>query len=236
MADNSDDWWIMRLLPVLWGLRDSVKILLLVLLMAAASVVLWWPRLAKVVSSSPTAAGPAVPPAEANAPAPAAPVPPAMAGGRGGDAKVGGNGIAIGGPGGNIGPGGVGRGGDGGGGEVHGDGIAAGGAGGSVDGVNIWYPPAVSGYETYMRQTGQQPDPALKPFGRGSMSAGYAPKFVLIEQLRAEYFKARGQPPRSVDEDIGAVPLEYLNQRLQDMGERWRARITATEQYEFFVP
>ncbi len=51
-------------------------------------------------------------------------------GGRGGDATVGGKGVAIGGPGGGAGPGGVG--GDGGGGGVHGDGLAIGGEGGEA--------------------------------------------------------------------------------------------------------
>jgi hypothetical protein len=86
-------------------------------------------------------------------------------GGKGGDAKVGGSGIAIGGPGGHAGK--YGRGGDGGGGEVQGDGIAAGGEGGSAGDDNVWRPPARSGYEIYMERTGQTPDPFMKQFGRG---------------------------------------------------------------------
>jgi len=101
-------------------------------------------------------------------------------GGKGGDAKVGGNGIAIGGPGGH---------GDGGGGEVPGDGIVAGGEGGSAGDDNVWRPPARSGYEVYMEQTGQTPNPLMKQFGRGG----------------------------SVLANINDVPLDHLNQTLEAM-------------------
>ena len=57
-------------------------------------------------------------------------------GGKGGDAKVGGNGVAVGGPGGHGGK--YGHGGAGGSGEVKGDGVAAGGAGGSAGDDGVW--------------------------------------------------------------------------------------------------
>jgi hypothetical protein len=154
-------------------------------------------------------------------------------GGKGGDAKVGGSGIAIGGPGGAAGK--YGRGGDGGGGEVAGDGIAAGGEGGAAGDDSVWRPPARSGYEVYMERTGQAPDPFMKQFGRGGAGGGYAAKFEVIERLRSEYFQSHSITPQSVFENINAVPLDYLNQTLEAMHEAWRARII-NGQYVFFIP
>ena len=85
-------------------------------------------------------------------------------GGRGGNASVGGDGIAIGGPGGPAGK--YGRGGDGGGGEVKGDGIAAGGAGGAAGDDGIWRPPAKSGSEVYRTAMGLPVDPGMRQYGR----------------------------------------------------------------------
>ncbi len=143
-------------------------------------------------------------------------------GGHGGDAKVGGSGIAIGGPGGHAGKGG--RGGDGGGGEVKGDGVAAGGAGGHAGDVGVWRPPAKSGYEVYQRAMGLPVDPALRGFGRGGAGAGYEPKLKIVEELRVAYFRDHAKPFRTVFEDINAVPLEYLNDALAATGEVWRVR------------
>ncbi len=154
-------------------------------------------------------------------------------GGHGGDAKVGGSGIAIGGPGGHAGKGG--RGGDGGGGEVKGDGVAAGGAGGHAGDVGVWRPPAKSGYEVYQRAMGLPVDPALRGFGRGGAGAGYEPKLKIVEELRVAYFRDHAKPFRTVFEDINAVPLEYLNDALAATGEVWRVRIVDDE-YEFYIP
>jgi hypothetical protein len=153
-------------------------------------------------------------------------------GGAGGSAHAPG-GIAIGGPGGHSG-GLPGRGGDGGGGS--GGDINVGGGGGSVDGPDIWFPPAPSGYEVLMRATGQKADPELKKYGRGGMSGGYAEKFTLVEALRADYFRAMGNIPSGVEEDITAMPLNALNTALADAGVSWRARITEYDYYEFYIP
>jgi hypothetical protein len=73
-------------------------------------------------------------------------------GGKGGDAKVGGSGMALGGPGGQAGK--YGSGGAGGSAEVSGDGVAAGGSGGAAGDEGVWRAPAKSGYEVYQREMG----------------------------------------------------------------------------------
>jgi hypothetical protein len=86
-----------------------------------------------------------------------------------------------------------------------------------------------------MEQSGQKPDPFLKQFGHGGVSAGYTDKLQVIEQLRSEYFQATSAKPKTVLENINAVPLDYINQTLVTMNEPWRARIV-NDQYEFFIP
>jgi hypothetical protein len=154
--------------------------------------------------------------------------------GKGGDAKVGGSGTAIGGPGGNVGK--YGRGGDGGSAEVQGDGLAAGGAGGSVDSDDLWSPPAQSGYEVAMKAMGQPIDPKLRQYGRGGMSPGYALRYRIVEQIRGEYFETHQKQPESALENVNALPLDYVNQKLAEMDVNWRARIVRGLYYEFYVP
>jgi hypothetical protein len=153
-------------------------------------------------------------------------------GGKGGDAEVGGSGIAIGGPGGHGGK--HGAGGDGGNAKVQGDGVAAGGEGGSAGDDGVWRPPARSGYEVYLHKMGETLDPFLKQFGRGGAGPGYTEKLRIIEQLRADYFQSYSIRPESILENINAVPLSNLNEKLEAMNESWRARII-NGQYEFFV-
>ena len=153
-------------------------------------------------------------------------------GGKGGNAIVKGSGIAIGGPGGRGCP--HGSGGDGGSAEVNGDGLAAGGEGGSVDGNGVWYPPARSGYEIAMEAQGQPIDPRLRRFGRGGMSEGYAARYKIVEGVWAEYFESHRRNPISALEDVEAVPLDYVNWQLSEMGLDWRARIVKMD-YEFYV-
>ena len=153
-------------------------------------------------------------------------------GGAGGQAKVGGGGVAIGGPGGHAGK--IGRGGAGGHAEVSGDGIAVGGAGGSGDQDDLWRPPAQSAYETHMQTTGQPIDPKKRRPGRGGMSAGYAMRYGIVEKIRMEYFQAHHIAPQDAVENVQAVPLEYVNQKLAEMGVPWRARIVRELDYEFY--
>lgn len=155
-------------------------------------------------------------------------------GGKGGDAKVKGSGIAIGGPGGHGGR--FGQGGDGGSVEVDGDEHRAGGAGGSVSDDGIWRPPAKSGYEVHQRALGLPVDPFMRQFGRGGAAPGYEPKLQIVQELRDGYFRDRGLAPRSIFEDIIAVPLDYLNARLAARNESWRVRIVDGDEYEFFIP
>jgi hypothetical protein len=155
-------------------------------------------------------------------------------GGKGGDAKVFGSGIAIGGPGGRAGL--YGRGGDGGGGEVHGDGVAAGGAGGHAGQDGVWPPPAKSGYEVYQRTMGLSVDPFMRQFGRGGTGAGYEPKLQVVEEIRSIYFKQNKVQPQTIFQNIHAMPLDKLNEELARRNEIWRARIVDEDEYEFFVP
>lgn len=155
-------------------------------------------------------------------------------GGKGGNATVVGNGIAIGGAGGIAGK--YGHGGDGGSGFMQGDGIAAGGAGGSVDSDNLWNPPAASGYEAAMEATGRPIDPKLRQYGRGGMSPDYASRYAVVEEIRQGYFKIQHKPPESALENVNAVPLDYVNQQLAIKGVDWRARIIRNLDYQFYVP
>src|SRR5208337_1096972 len=154
-------------------------------------------------------------------------------GGKGGDAKVGGSGIAIGAPGGQAGKYGIG--GAGGSAEAHGDGLAAGGAGGPAGDDGIWRAPAKSGYEIAQRRLGLPVDPYLRQFGRSGAGAGYEPKLAIIEQLRASYFENHSKTQQTIFENINAVPLDYLNSKLLVNREIWRVRIVDDE-YEFFIP
>jgi len=155
-------------------------------------------------------------------------------GGKGGSAAVYGHGAAIGGPGGHSGnlPG---IGGDGGSGFVNGDGASAGGEGGSVDGEFEWFPPARSGYEVHQRALNLPVDPVLRQYGRGGMSAGYAEKLAVVQNLRTAFFVTTSAPVRSIDEDIAAVPIAYLNSKLAELGLHWRAKVVQGD-YWFFVP
>lgn len=155
-------------------------------------------------------------------------------GGRGGNASVGGSGVAIGGPGGNAGE--RGRGGDGGSAHVAGDGYAAGGAGGHVAKEGVWSPPAKSGYEILQRTLGLPVDPNLRQYGRGGAMAGYEPKLKIIEELRLSYFRAHSQAYQTIFQSVHAVPLDYLNNALASAGEEWRVRIVDEDEYEFFIP
>jgi len=154
-------------------------------------------------------------------------------GGKGGNASVKGSGIAIGGSGGHSGK--YGRGGDGGSATLDGDGIAVGGEGGSVDSDVLWHPPARSGYEIGMESSGQPIDPKMRQYGRGGMSAGYAYRYEIVEEIRSDYFTKNNKKKVSALEDVGAVPLNYVNERLSAKGVNWRARIKGLD-YEFYIP
>jgi hypothetical protein len=146
-------------------------------------------------------------------------------------------GIGFGGPGGTFVNGGQGRGGDGGGGVANGPGSSAGGGqGGSVGSDRYWPHPAKNGYETFQRAQGLPVAPGMRAWGRGGAVAGYEPKLAVVEQLRDKYFAIVRMPPKSYFEDINAVPLDYLNESLADMGEPWRVKIVDTDEYDFYIP
>jgi hypothetical protein len=99
----------------------------------------------------------------------------------------------------------------------------------------IWRAPAKSGYEIAQRKLGLPVDPYMRQFGRGGAVPGYEPKLAIIEQLRAAYFTKYSKSPKTIFEDINAVPLSYLNNELVAKKEIWRVRIIDDE-YECFIP
>ncbi|MGX8009477.1 hypothetical protein ACVDG8_010930 [Mesorhizobium sp. ORM8.1] len=144
-------------------------------------------------------------------------------GGHGGGGEIFGNGTVIGGRGGRVGFGSRGRGGDGGSGVIHGNGLIIGGDGGSVDGENIWYPPARSGYDDYLTKQGESPDWGVMYPGYGGMSAGYLQRHQIVQAIRAAYFHAQGAVDKINRSKIEDVPLAHINLELQASGLLWRA-------------
>jgi hypothetical protein len=153
-------------------------------------------------------------------------------GGKGGSGEIFGSGIVIAGDGGRVGAGGTGRGGDGGSGVVRGDGVIIGGQGGAVDGTHVWYPPAASPLE---RLGGSELNYGSTNYGQGGMSGSYLEKFNIVGQIRNDYFLAYAMPGKINASKIGDVPLDYLNDKLQEQGYPWRARIEG-RWYLFFIP
>jgi hypothetical protein len=156
-------------------------------------------------------------------------------GGRGGSGEIfGDSGTVIGGKGGDVGPGALGRGGDGGGGVIHGHGgTIIGGQGGSVDGTNIWFPPAQSGFIQHLESQGQSPDFNVQYPGAGGASGGWLERQQVVVKIREDYFKKHGQNAKIQSSKIEDVPLEYINERLKDSGFPWRARIEQKYWYLF---
>ena len=141
-------------------------------------------------------------------------------GGRGGNASVVGNrSSAIGGPGGNGGM--HGAGGDGGHATVQGDdSFAAGGAGGNAGtadgrgGTGAPGPMEWLGGPTNMWQ-----------FGRGGSSPNtpeYNRRMVLLTQIRREYMETFPERVSYIDAGIDLVPINWVNKRLEELGETWR--------------
>ncbi|HMI97823.1 MAG TPA: hypothetical protein VK479_15015 [Micropepsaceae bacterium] len=159
-------------------------------------------------------------------------------GGKGGSGEIFGNsGTIIGGRGGKVGPGGLGRGGDGGGGVIHGDGgTIIGGEGGSVDGTNIWYPPAQSSYIQFLESQGQTPDFNVQYPGAGGATAGWLERQEVVVKIREEYFKKAGQDAKVQTSKIEGVPLEYINEKLREFGLPWRARPAQKYWYLYYIP
>lgn len=144
-------------------------------------------------------------------------------GGRGGSGEIFGSGKVIGGRGGRVGVGGHGAGGDGGGGLVHGDGVVIGGDGGSVDGADVWFPPARSGYDHFIAEQGETPDWGVMYPGYGGMSAGYLERHRIVQAIRSRYFESHGTPEKIERSKIGDVPIDHINAELQAAGFAWRA-------------
>lgn len=161
---------------------------------------------------------------------------PVAIGGKGGSGEIFGNGTVVGGAGGHVGAGGTGRGGDGGGGVIHGDGIIIGGEGGSVDGTDIWYPPAQSAYIKYLEDQGQTPDFGIQYPGAGGATEGWIQRQQVVTEIREKYFKDMRQADKLKSSKIGDVPLDYVNNALANVGYPWRARIDKKYWYLFYIP
>jgi hypothetical protein len=161
---------------------------------------------------------------------------PLSEGGRGGSGEIFGSGTITGGRGGRVGPGGAGRGGDGGSGVIHGDGLIIGSEGGSVDGAEVWYPPAQSGYIDSLLSQGQTPDFGVQYPGAGGASAGWNQKNEIVRQIRETYFRETGEIAKISKSKIRDVPLEYINEKLSQVGHPWRASYDKEHWYCFYVP
>lgn len=159
-------------------------------------------------------------------------------GGKGGSGEIfGNNGIIVGGKGGRVGVGGMGRGGDGGSGVIHGDGgLIIGGEGGSVDGTDIWYPPAQSAYIQVLESEGKTPDFNVQYPGAGGASGGWLQRQQIVAKIREEYFKKTGREAKIRSSKIEDVPLEYINEKLKEAGHPWRARIDKKYWYLYYIP
>src|SRR5579863_4909115 len=145
-------------------------------------------------------------------------------GGKGGNAKVGGNrSRAVGGPGGDAGDG-AGRGGDGGSAEVHGDdAFAQGGAGGNAgtaDGRGGRR--AKGGAELANART------ELWGFGCGG-AGGNAPEYNrrlgLLRRYRQEYSRTFPQDAPFIEAGVDPVPINWINKRLEEEGETWQVEM-----------
>lgn len=165
-------------------------------------------------------------------------VAPKAQGGQGGNGEIfGKGGTIIGGKGGNVGAGGVGRGGDGGGGVIHGEGgTIIGGEGGSVDGTNIWYPPAQSGWIQHLESEGQTPDFNIQYPGAGGATGGWLERQNVVVKIREEYFKKNKQEAKIRSSKIEDVPLTFINEKLKEAGYPWRARIEKKYWYLYYMP
>lgn len=144
-------------------------------------------------------------------------------GGHGGGGEIFGNGTVVGGRGGRVGAGGRGRGGNGGSGFVRGDGLVIGGDGGSVDGTDVWYPPARSGWEHMLIQQGETPDWGMTYPGQGGMSPGYLWRHQIVDRIRTKYFTEKQTPEKIKRSKIDDVPLDYINSELRSSGFHWQA-------------
>jgi len=166
-------------------------------------------------------------------------------GGSGGSGTIiGGSGTIIGGHGGNVGAGGIGRGGDGGSGTIdtRGSGLTLhhaviiGGEGGSVDGTDVWYPPAQSGFIQAMEARGQTPDFNVQYPGAGGATGGWLERQNVVVKIREQYFREHGEVAKIRSSKIDDVPLEYVNEKLHEAGYPWRARIEKKYWYLFYIP
>ena len=95
-----------------------------------------------------------------------------------------------------------------------GDGLAAGGAGGSVDSNTLWSPPARSGYEVAQEALHKPIDAKIRQYGRGGMSPGYLLRYDVVAKIRSQYFTDSHKTSETALENVNAVPLEYVNDKL----------------------
>jgi hypothetical protein len=120
---------------------------------------------------------------------------------------------------------------------IHGDeGTIIGGEGGSVDGINIWFPPAQSGFIQYLESQGETPDFGVQYPGAGGATGGWLQRQQVVVKIREEYFNKTGQEAKIQSSKIQDVPLEYINERLKEAEFPWRARIEKKYWYLYYAP
>jgi hypothetical protein len=88
--------------------------------------------------------------------------------------------------------------------------------------------PHWRGIETHRLPDGRFPGEG----GRGENTAAYDGKVATIRQLLREYYNTQ-PPPISMPDINAAVPLYWLNKRLEQIGIEWRVRLDEDE-FEFF--
>lgn len=179
--------------------RLSITALIGAVVFSGLSIALEWVKKKEVVVSIPSPLQMPMQPAQ---------------GGKGGDAKVGGSGIAVGGKAGGGGPPGAESGGSGGNAEVQGSGIAIGGDGGEAGQVD--------------RGGRGGRSPLERAEELGLLDEGIR-RVLLLTKLRQEYSDTHG----GIAPDL--VPHEWLNKRLEELGHAWRVRKTANGT-EIFPP
>ncbi len=140
-------------------------------------------------------------------------------GGSGGKAKVAGN--RSGAEGGIGGKGGLGEGGPGGDAEVTGDDSFARGG----DGGNAGQPDGRGGPRTLSPGERMNLPTAMWPYGyggRGANSPEYDRRLKILAQVRAEFMRAFPDDLVFIEAGIDVVPANWVNKRLEELGESWR--------------
>jgi hypothetical protein len=83
-----------------------------------------------------------------------------------------------------------------------------------------------------MRRPYGEPNTEPGRGGDGADTPQYTARRLIVEELKKQFLQALGLPLNDVWWDRQIVPLEWINQRLEENGHRWRTAIVDHE-YEF---